>query len=74
MHHEDEEVIPTVEADVSCQSSDVIKESLSSFELVSNELVFFVKDGERGMKQEGEQIQGSEERREVLFAMTEVVL
>ena len=74
LDHEGEELGPGVEAEIRSESADVFEESFSCSEFRAEELVLFVKDGESGVKEESEQVEGDKKSGELIFSVPEVVL
>jgi len=71
--HEVEQVVPTLEVKIAGQRTDIVEEGLAGWEGLADELIFCIAHPEHGMEQQGEQIEGSEQGGQMLFAVSEVV-
>ena len=67
-HHEAQQRLPALEVRVAGQGADIVEEGLAGKRL-ANELVVGIHQPEYGMKQEGQEVEGGEQGREVLLAM-----
>jgi hypothetical protein len=72
--HEFQHGIPAGEIDVTRQSSNVIEECLAGCELLAKQLTLDASQAQNGVKQEGQQIEGQQDARQILLAMPKIVL
>jgi hypothetical protein len=72
-HHEVQQLAPAGKVDVKAQGSDMFEERPASGEPLAQHPVGFIEPAQGRMHQEGQEVQGGQDRCQVLLAVTEIV-
>lgn len=71
--HEIQQGIEVLEANIAGQSLDMLEEHFAAWQFCADQLVLGIYHVEHGVEQEGQQIQGHQQCRQILLAVPEVV-